>query len=575
MKLRPPQIDIKAGIYNSWNAGAQNTLAVSPTGSGKTVIFSNIIQEHTGVSCAIAHRQELVGQISLSLARYGVRHRIIGPDSVVRLISHQHQTELGRSFYDTSAMCAVAGVDTLIRRGEQLKRWLPQVTLWVQDEAHHVLRSNKWGAAAEMFPNARGLGVTATPCRADGKGLGRHADGLFDDMYVGPSAREFIDMGYLTDYRIFAPPSDLDLQGVNITGSGDYSPTQLKQRVRKSHIVGDVVDHYLRIAPFKLGVTFVDSVETAIEVKNQYCAAGIPAEVVTANTPAVERANILNRFKNRQLLQLVNVDLFGEGFDLPAIEVVSMARPTQSYSLYAQQFGRALRIMIPDVLAGAWDTYTNEQRRHFIAQSEKPMAIIIDHVGNFMRHGRPDVHKLWTLDRRTKRAKKTKDETQLKNCTNPACLGAYEAYLLACPYCGFAPEPAARTSPEFVDGDLVELDPNTLAELTSEKARIDGVPRIPQNATPLVAAGIKKNHAARQNAQGELRDGLMWWGGVHESLGYSLRESQKIFFLRFGVDVMTAQTYGRPDAEKLHRLVWDDIQRLCEKHNLINELEAV
>lgn len=570
MKLRPYQQAAKDGIYASWRAGARNTLAVLPTGAGKTVLFSEVIREHNGASCAIAHRQELVSQMSMALARDGVRHRIIGPDSLIRLIATQHQQELGRTFYDGSAMCAVAGVDTLKRRANHLERWLSQVSMWVQDEAHHVLAANKWGDAANMFPNAKGLGVTATPTRADNKGLGRHVDGLFDDMYVGPSMRELINQGYLTDYRIFAPPSDLNLDGVKITGSGEYSPNELRKRVQKSHIVGDVVKHYLRLAPGKLGVTFVNSVETATEVAASYNAASVPAEVVSADTPDRDRAEILRRFKRRELLQLVNVDLFGEGFDLPAIEVVSMARPTQSYSLYAQQFGRALRLMIPDVLAGAWDTYTDAQRRQFIAESNKPCAIIIDHVGNFMRHGRPDTEKQWSLDRRESRKRRVKDpdEIPLKSCTNPECLGVYEAYHTSCPYCGVVPVPAARSAPEFVDGDLVELDPETLDMMQKEIDRIDAAPRIPRGATALAAAGIKKQHTARQNAQAELREAMQWWAGVQVSLGYTIRESYKIFFHRFGIDVMGAQAYGRPDAEALNTRVWDDIERLCSKHGL-------
>lgn len=568
MKLRPYQQDAYNAAHHSWNSGARNTLLVEPTGGGKTVILSKIVKDHPGASCSIAHRQELVGQMAMALARNGVRHRIIGPDEVVRRISHAQKTELGQSFYDSSAMCAVAGVDTLKRRASQLTRWLPQVTMWVQDEAHHLLRSNKWGDAADLFPNAKGLGVTATPIRADGKGLGRHADGLFDDMYVGPSMRELINMGYLTDYRIFAPPSDLDLDGVKVTGTGEFSPTQLKQRVQKSHIVGDVVKHYLRLARGKLGVTFVDSIETAGNIAKEYRAAGVPAEVVTGETPDNVRAEILARFKRREILQLVNVDLFGEGFDLPAIEVVSMARPTQSYSLYAQQFGRALRLMLPDILAGAWDTYTDEQRRQHIAESPKPCAIIIDHVGNFMRHGRPDSPKEWSLDRREKRSKKKRDPDDLpmKSCTS--CTGAYESFRLSCPYCGHIPIPTVRSSPEFVDGDLVELDPDTLGAMQADIAKIDGAPRVPQNTSNVAAMSIRKNHANRQEAQAHLRDSMAWWAGVHVALGYSQRESHKIFYQRFNVDVLSAQALGKPDAEALYRKVWDDIERLAQKHNL-------
>ena len=206
--LRPYQAKAKQYIYDAWDQGFVNVLAVLPTGAGKTVLFSDIIHDHRGASCAIAHRQELVSQISLALARDKVRHRIIGPKSVVKLCVNLHMLELGASYYDPSSTCAVAGVDTLVRRGDELNGWLESVTLCVQDEAHHVLESNKWGTAFKMFPNAKGLGVTATPLRADGKGLGRHVDGLFDTMVEGPGMRDLIEMGFLTEYRVFAPPSD-------------------------------------------------------------------------------------------------------------------------------------------------------------------------------------------------------------------------------------------------------------------------------------------------------------------------------------------------------------------------------
>jgi superfamily II DNA or RNA helicase len=344
LQLRPYQASLLADIYTSWQTH-QNVLAVLPTGGGKTVIFSEAIRLHDGASVAIAHRQELVSQISLALARDEVRHRIIGPQNIVREIVQLQIQEIGRDYYDPSARCAVAGVDTLVRRGDELSRWCQQVTLWVQDEGHHQLTGNKWGTAAAMFPNARGLLVTATPERADGKGLGRHADGLVDVMVEGPGMRQLITDGYLTDYRVFCPPSDLDLSTVATGADGDYIRGQLAMKTRSSTIMGHVVEHYQRIAPGKLGVTFAPDVETATEFAALFNAAGVRAEVVSAKTPARMRSEILRRFRRREILQLVNCDLFGEGFDLPAIEVVTMARATQSYGLYAQQFGRALRIM--------------------------------------------------------------------------------------------------------------------------------------------------------------------------------------------------------------------------------------
>jgi len=534
--LRPYQSEIKSEIYQAWNAGAVNVLAVLPTGAGKTVTFSDIIHDHQGASCAIAHRQELVSQISLALARDRVRHRIIGPKNVVKLCVNIHMAEVGASYYDPSAPCAVAGVDTLVRRGDELANWLQSVTLCVQDEAHHVLESNKWGTAFKMFPNARGLGVTATPLRADGKGLGRHADGLFDVMVEGPGMRDLISMGYLTDYRVFAPPSDIDLSAVNVSQmTGDYNPQKLKVAVRKSHVIGDVVKHYLKIAPGKLGVTFATDVETATDIAAQFNAAGVPAAVVSAKTPDAERIALLRRFKNRELLQLVNVDLFGEGFDLPAIEVVSMARPTQSYALFVQQFGRALRLL-----------------------DGKEYAIIIDHVGNVERHGLPDARREWTLDRREKRSKSTKsDSIPVKTCLNETCLAVYERIYSACPFCGHVTPPAARNAPEFVDGDLCELDPATLAQMRGEIDRVDMDKEVYREElaakhTPKIGqlAHVKR-HAERQEAQAALRHSIAWWAGYQRAMGRNDSESYRRFYFAFGVDVMTAQALNTKEAIEL------------------------
>lgn len=525
-------------VVAQWQAGALTVLAVLPTGGGKTVCFAYAIANHPGGAVAIAHRSELVSQMSLALAREGVRHRVIGPVSLQRSIARLHMTELQRLFVDPGARCAVAGVDTLVRM-DKADPWFAQVSLWVQDEAHHVLADNKWGDACAMFPNARGLGVTATPVRADGKGLGRHADGLMDAMVVGPTMRELIERGYLCDYRVFAPPSDIDLSHVTTSAGGDYSPPKLKAARRQSHITGDVVQHYLRIAPGKLGITFDTDVESATETAAAFRAAGVPAEVVSSNTPDEARINILRRFRNREYLQLVNVDLFGEGFDLPAIEVVSMARPTQSYGLYCQQFGRALR-----PLAG------------------KDRAIIIDHVGNVLRHGLPDAYREWSLDRRERRSRSTpQDVIPVRTCLNPECMSVYERVYKACPFCGTEVVPAGRNAPELVDGDLTELDPATLRALRGEKARIDGDAVIPHGAAPAVAGAMRRAHWERQQGQKPLRDAIALWAGWQNSLGRADAEVYRRFFFKFGVDVMSAQVLGARETAELTERVSAELAR--------------
>lgn len=527
-------------IRRAWAQGMRNVCAVLPTGSGKTVIFGRVIAEENGACVAIAHRNELVTQMSVALAREGVRHRVIGNVAVRRSCVALHMMEFGRSYCDPNAKCAVAGVDTLVRAAAE--PWFQQVKLWVCDEQHHLIVDNKWGDAVAMFPNARGLGVTATPMRADGKGLGRHADGVADTMIVGPSMRELIQAGYLTDYRIFAPPSDLDLSQVTLTASGDYSPPKLKQARQRSHITGDIVQHYLRIAGGKLGVTFDVDVESAVETAAAYRAAGVPAEVITGESPAEVRAALLRRFRQREILQIVSVDILSEGFDLPAIEVVSMGRPTQSYGLFAQQFGRSLR-----PLAG------------------KDRAIIIDHVGNTLRHGLPDAPRTWSLDRRERRSRSTPtDVMPTRTCLNPECLGVYERCYVQCPYCGHVPEPAGRASPAQVDGDLFELDESVLSALRGEIRRIEDIPLIPTNATPEVAGAIRKRHWERQQAQVTLRNSIALWAGWQRDKGRDERETLRRFFLQFGIDVATAQTLGAREAAGLAETIGEELT----KHNV-------
>lgn len=545
MQLRPYQTEVVREIYESWNRGNRNVLAQLATGAGKTVLFSKIIADNPGYSIAIAHRVELVSQISLTLGRYGVRHNIIAQQGSVREIVAIQMAELNRSFYDPQARVIVAGVDTLLRMDRRTP-WFSQITLVVQDEGHHPLKDNKWGTAATLFPNARGLYPTATPMRADGRGLGRWADGLMDSIVVGPQMRDLINMGFLTEYRIFAPPSDLDLSTVPLSAGGDYSPPKLRNAVHKSHITGDVVAHYLRIAPGKLGVTFAVDIESAAEIAGEFRAAGVSAEVISSKTPDLLRAAIMAKFRRREVLQLVNVDLLGEGVDVPAIEVVSMARPTHSYSLYSQQFGRALRPM--------------EGKSH---------AIIIDHVNNVLRHGLPDSPRHWSLERRDRRSRGSADDViPLRTCSNTACMAVFERKFRICPHCGFYTPPAERSTPEHVDGDLFELDAEVLARLRGEIDRISSPPKIPQYLEPVAQLGLAKKHHTRQLAQGTLRDAIALWAGYLKAEGKDDHEIYRLFYFTFKIDIATAQTLGAREAEELTNSLNKEIKKAGKSYGL-------
>jgi superfamily II DNA or RNA helicase len=529
MELRDYQIKAVSDIYAAWNSGAINVLIQLSTGGGKTVVLSKILSDCQEPSIVIAHRVEIVSQISLTLGRYGIRHNIIAQKGAIREIAALHLQELKKSYYDPQSKYVVAGVDTLLRMNPETS-WFRQVKLIIQDEAHHVLQKNKWGSAAKLFPNARGLYPTATPVRADGYGLGRHADGVIDVMVHGPSMRELIKRGYLTEYRIISAPNDLDLSVVPLSAGGDYSPIKLSKAVHKSRITGDVVSHYTRFAAGKLGVTFAVDLSAAAEIASEFKKAGIPAEVICGKTPNLLRASILRRFRNREIMQIVNVDLLGEGFDCPGIEVVSMARPTQSFGLFCQSFGRALRPM-----------------------TGKDRAIIIDHVGNVMRHGLPDdCRRTWSLDRRERRIRSAAiDVIPLKNCLNPECMGVYERFYRNCPNCGFYSPPATRSSPEQVDGDLLELDESILALLRGEVERIDDVVRIPQHLDVIAQKAVAKRHTERQQAQRQLRESISVWAGYFKNLQLEDSEIYRRFYFDFKIDIMSAQALNTKDAEKL------------------------
>lgn len=532
---RPDQFDVIGKVHGAWNGGARNVVMVAATGFGKTVCLGWLVEQHPGASCVIAHRQELVGQISLMLARYGVRHNIIAADATRRAIAAAHVAELGACYYTPSAHVAVAGIDTLIR-AEGLEAWASQVTLWIVDEGHHLICDNKWGKGVGLFthPECRGLLPTATPERTDGKGLGRHADGLADAMVEGPPMRWLIDQGHLTDYRVVCVESDLKLLESEVGATGDWSVQALKKASEKSHIVGDVVGEYLRWAPGKLGITFTTDVDTAAAMTTAYRVAGVRAACLTGKTNDALRRQILRQFAAREISQIVAVDIISEGFDLPAIEVASFARPTQSLGLYMQQFGRTLRPM-----------------------PGKDKALIIDHVGNFLRpgFGPPDKPRAWSLNRRDKRAKSNGDGIPLRVCVQ--CYQPYERIYRTCPHCGYYQEPESRSSPAMVDGDLAEMAPDVLARLRGEIAQADRT--IDEERIRLQATGLPhvpllaqvKHHAARLEAQAELRQAMANWGGRRKADGLDDSQMQRAFFHTFGIDVMTAQTLKRAEAATL------------------------
>lgn len=553
MQLYDFQEDLQNRALQAWaEPNVFNLIAQLPTGGGKTIFASNTIQKFNRPTCVIAHREQLVSQMSLALNRDGIPHGIEAPKSTRSEIIALHHETHGYSKFNYRSEIRVAGVDSL-RNVDSRDPWLSQVGLVVQDEGHHIQKTNKWGKAMGLFPNALGLFLTAHILRGDRRGLGRTGSGLADRMVLGPSARNLIERGFLTDYDIYCPGNDLDFSNVQISReTGDYIQPQLRAATHKSkQLVGSVVAEYLKRAPGKLGVTFAVDIEEAKKIAAAYNAAGVPAEIITAKTPIRVRGKFMRLFRARKLLQLVSVDCLGEGVDVPAIEVVSMARRTASFQLYAQQLGRALRVMVSDSEAGLWSSFTDGQRLACIAASCKTKAIIIDHVGNttyFAQfHGRPCSRQQYTLeDSDCGPARRPLDS--LRPCLQ--CAKPYERFLLMCPYCGTVPTVAGRSLPEEVDGDIVLLDPTVLAGMQQNVTSFDTAPDTTR-MSQAVGNFQLAIHRNKQFHQASLRHAMRLWGGWRGHTGEDERVAQRKFFALFDIDVLSAQVLGMAEAKVL------------------------
>ena len=537
--LRPEyQQPIQDGIFQNWQLprvdgkkGPCNVLVVAPTGAGKTMIMSSTVKNVDGPTVSTAHRQELVSQISLALAKNEIYHRIHASEAVIKFCITRHIDEVGANFHHDKAPDSVSGVKTLLNRANPLAQYLNSVRAWNTDEGHHMTPKNSWGQASLLMPNAFGVGFTASPLRADRQPLGRVNGGMYDYMTLGPSMRELIDTGFLSDYRLIAPPVSIDRSQIKLSEkTGELNLDSMRKASHKSKIVGDIVENYLKFAPGKRGIAFVVDIETAIDVAKKFNEAGVKAMAVSSKTPDKIRQDAIRRFGTGELTVLVNVDLFGEGFDVPAVEVVMMGRPTESFGLYLQQFGRALR-----VFAG------------------KLYGIIIDHVGNYLRHGLPDAHRSWSLEadlRGTPRGIPDPNVLPLTRCTE--CWKAYEAITSTCPFCQHVSEPASRKGPQFVDGDLAEIDAETLAEMRGQVSNIQSWNSELSVHDDVVSRSKKINIQKRQTSQTELRDAIELWAGVQtQAHGRTTSNAYRIFYHKFGCDVLTAQSMKLPEMVKM------------------------
>lgn len=573
--LFPHQTKCVDAVENSWSKGNQNVLAVLPTGAGKSFILAEFAKRSAmmnEVCIVFAHKDILIGQLSDSLCAVGVRHTFIASQVAVRDITNSNLKEHGDSFYDESACVLVASVPTFAQRLKKgvLNHLLPLVRLWLGDENHHYLKKNIWGKCLKPLTNARGLGVTATPIRGDSCGLGRGKiigqteiepiienniiigytepediydnDGLIDDMVVGATMGELIETGRLSPYKIFTKDV-VDVTGVKVTAGGDYNQNELAKRTDKSDITGDAVEHYLELAAGQQTITFCVNISHSEHVAKEFNAAGIVSVAVSSKTPMGERQRIDKEFRAGRITNLVNCDLFGEGYDVKAVSVVIMLRKTMSYSLFKQQFGRALRVL-----------------------DGKQYGILIDHVGNVPRHcthGAPHDDPVWSLERRKKRKKADDDEEELP--TGKICgeCGFWEVptkdphVCTDCGHCETEEERVIATKDlQAKEGKLVEMDIDFIRQLMARREEVDRSPEEVrhrmQHAPAVARNGAVNSHTKRQYAQNELRAMIQkWCADMGKYNNWDKSITQRAFELEFKVNILKAQVLSERETLEL------------------------
>jgi DNA repair protein RadD len=413
MSLRPYQIDIAAEFERHVERGDRSILLVAPTGSGKTVIASAIIASATRRVLVVAHRREIVNQTSDKLTARGVAHGIIqaGDEKKLRPM----------------AAVQVASIQTLHARAIRSSTMLmPLADLLIIDECHHC-PATTYQKVIEAYPNAIVLGLSATPCRGDGRGLG----GIFKCMIECPQVPDLIEQGYLVKAKVYAP-TDPDLRGVR-TQAGDYVESQLAERMDRDKLVGDIVTHWFKYGERRRTVAFACSVGHSVHIRDEFVKAGVRAEHLDGSTPKDEREAILARLASGETEVVTNCMVLTEGFDCPDIGCIVLARPTRKMGLFRQMIGRGLR-----------------------PADGKSDVVILDHSGAVFRHGLPEDHVEWTLspDRRATAPEHTKrqssHESKLIECTQCSTLRLGGS---PCPNCGFLPKRPAEYM-AHVEGNL-------------------------------------------------------------------------------------------------------------------------
>lgn len=407
--LRPYQQQLLDDIRAAMRSGHQRVLAVMPTGAGKGCTIAEMVCTATSKghrTLILAHRAELVADLSGRINRLGLRHGVIAA---------------GRSM-DLSLPVQVGSVQTVVRRLGKL----PPPSLIIQDEAHHLVAGNTWGRVIDAWPRAFLIGKTATPIRTDGRGLGQGQGGYFTKLVLGPSSQWLTDHGFLAPARVLAPPG-FQVQGLR-KRMGDFDMRDAEDALRSGQAMGDAVSHYRQHLSGQTAIAFCCSVAHAEAVAELFNRHGIAAASIDGTMDAATREGLLADMGAGRLKVLTSCALIGEGVDVPSVAGCILLRPTQSVALHLQMIGRCLR-----------------------PQPGK-VAVVLDHVGNCLRNGHHLDEREWTLEGLPKKPRES--APSVKVC--PACFSAIPSQAQTCPECQhrFAPE---RRELKHVEGQLQEL----------------------------------------------------------------------------------------------------------------------
>ncbi len=321
--LRPYQTDAIRRTREALLSGKRAPILVAPTASGKTVCACHIIESATkkdSRTLFIAHRKELIDQCSDKLSESGVVHGIIrskipsAPDSPVQL----------------------ASIQTYARRIDLLAHGYDLI---ICDEVHHACSGSQYTKAFEANPEAIRLGLTATPYRLDGKGLGGD---LFDCLIEVETVQGLTDQGFLAPSRTFVG-KHVNLKGVH-KKAGDWDVEELAERMDTSALTGSIVSEWFRLAQYRQTICFATNIAHSKRLVHAFSTWGTPAEHLDGKTPAKERDAINRRFRSGETRLVSNCGVWTEGADFPMCSCIIYARPTQSRSLFRQMGGRGLRI---------------------------------------------------------------------------------------------------------------------------------------------------------------------------------------------------------------------------------------